>query len=164
MAVSSNRTNIPIPGAWDPNENCEKIELLLKLIHRAYDKIETALGSAIKTIFPNATWNLFWKLILSDHPVIFRSTINQIFAIQEDLPSQLQSSQLDSFASYFEGVKYNGLKTSSPCESINSDIRHLKNEPPIVIFHFLEVLGFSGCLDLLDNTCSIKIMIVNYCK
>lgn len=56
------------------------------------------------------------------------------------------------FCRFFEGVKDNGLISSSPWESINSDIRKMKAEHLIKVFHLLEIIGYNRCIDLLNIT------------
>lgn len=174
MIVSSNRTNIPIAWSWSPSENEESIIMLLNLIKNVNEHIETiisdegqALKAAISKVFPNAVhklcaWHIakgikneqmkkmFWMLIRSDHPVIFQSIIKKIFEMFGDAPSILSNGRIEMFSRYFEGIKSNDIITSSPCESINAEIRHLKTEIPMKVFHHLEVIGYNRCLDLLN--------------
>lgn len=161
--------------SWGPSENEESIEILLNLIKDVNENIEiiisdegTALKDAIKKIFPKAihklcAWHIakgikneqlkkiFWMLIRSDHPVIFQSLIKRLFKISQDgTPSILANGRIEMFSRYFEGTKSNDIITSSPCESIKSDIRLLKTEIPMKVFHHLELIGYNRCLDLLN--------------
>ena len=174
MIVSSNRTNIPIGWAWGPSEDEETITLILELVKEVNDKIETvisdegtALKSAVSKVFPKANhklcaWHIskniankqvreiFWCLIRADHPIIFQTLMSKLFKESNDFPQLLKNGKMGMFSRFFEGVKENGIITSSPCESINADIRSLKDKMPLTIFHFLETIGFNRCLDLLD--------------
>ena len=174
MVVSSNRTNIPIGWSWGPSESEESIKIILKLIKEVNQNIETiisddgtALKAAIKEIFPNSVhklcaWHvsntitdpkvkkIFWQLLRADHPLIFQSLLSNLFQISGDSPSILANGRIGMFARFFEGVKQNDIISSSPCESINSEIRKYKTEMPIKIFHYLEEIGYNRCLDLLD--------------
>lgn len=181
MCVSSNRTNIPLGWAWGPEEDEETVKLILNLIKETNDEIETiisdegkAIKSAIKEVFPNVihkfcAWHIakqisdkgvrqiFWSLLRADHPLIFQDLIRQLCEMHKDnLPEILSkiysSGKINIFCRFFEGVKENELITSSPCESINSEIRKLKTEMPLRVFHFLEIIGFNRCLDLVNLT------------
>ena len=90
---------------------------------------------------------MFWMLLRSDHSVIFQSIIK---ISQDGMPNILSYGRIEMFSRYFEGTKSNDIITSSPCESINADIRHLKTEIPMKVFHHLELIGYNRCLDLLN--------------
>ena len=175
MIVSSNRTNIPIGWAWGPNEDADTVKLILKLIKEIKDDIETiisdegtAIKAVVKEVFPDSNhkycaWhvakeisdqrvkNIFWLLLRAEHRIIFQDLISKLYQISgENIPSVLKNGRIGMFARFFEGVKENDLVTSSPCESVNAEIRKLKTEMPIKIFHHLETIGFNRCLDLLD--------------
>ena len=174
MVVSSNRTNIPIGWSWGPSENEETIRIVLNLIKDINENIETiisdegtALKSVINDVFPNAihkfcAWHIsknisnheirqiFWQLLRSDHPLIFQCLMCKLYQIGGDIPKLLDNGRIGMFSRYFEGVKENELITSSPCESINAEISKLKTETPIKIFHYLEMIGYNRCIDLLN--------------
>lgn len=183
MIVSSNRTNIPIGWAWGPNEDADTVRLILKLIKEIKDDIETiisdegtAIKAVVKEVFPDSNhkycaWhvakeisdqrvkNIFWLLLRAEHRIIFQDLISKLYQISgENTPSVLKNGRIGMFARFFEGVKENDLITSSPCESINAEIRKLKTEMPLKIFHHLETIGFNRCLDLL----SLKTKITPY--
>ena len=174
MIVSSNRTNIPIGWSWGPSENEESIKLILDLIKNVNPDIETiisdegtALKAAISEIFPKAihkfcawhvskkitdkqTKKIFWELLRADHQVIFQALLVELFKHDGDAPNLLANGRVGMFARFFEGVKDNDIITSSPCESINSEIRKYKTEIPIKIFHYLELIGYNRCIELLN--------------
>lgn len=91
-------------------------------------------------------------LIRADHPLIFQSIMCKLFQVRVSMPALITDGRISMFCRYFEDIKDNGLITSSPCESINSDIRKKKAEPLIKVFHFLEIIGYNRCIDLLNIT------------
>lgn len=150
MIVSSNRTNIPIGWSWGPSESEESIKIILKLITEVNQNIETiisndgiALKAAIKEDFPKSIHKLCAWHISNTIP------LSNLFQISGDSSSILANGHIGMFSRFFEGVKQNDI-SSSPCESINSDIRKYKTEMHIKIFHYLEEIGYNRCLNLLS--------------
>lgn len=149
--------------------------MILNLIKKINPDIKTiisdegqALKSAIKSVFPNAihklcAWhisklisdaeirNIFWKMVKADHPLLFQFYLIKLREhLNNSLPDLLKTIKWEAFSVFFESVMTNGLNTSSPVESINADIRHMKTLPPMKVFHQLEIIGFQRCKDLLD--------------
>ena len=138
MAVSSNRTNIPLGWSWGPTECEDCIKLILELIKKVNDKIETiisdmgsALKAAISEVFPNAVhkfcaWHIsksisnqdvkkiFWLLLRADHPIIFQNLLHHLLTIGGDLSKVMSNKRLGIFSRFFEGAKENDIITSSP--------------------------------------------------
>lgn len=176
MAVSSNRTNIPLGWAFGPKEDKATTRMILNLIRKVNPKIETIISddspsikAAITEVFPFAkqlrcAWHIsihifskiiksaFWRLIKADHPDKYRKIFDELNEEDEKhLREIMDNSGFTESARFFEGgINSQGDVTSSPCESVNSDIRKLKTDHPIKVSHYLELIGYNRCLDLLD--------------
>lgn len=173
MTVSSNRTNIPLGWAFGPSENQFTISLILELIKEVQPDIKTIIsddGTALKvsiaTIFPESqhklcAWHLakkittqelrdaFWSLVRADHPDTYNNIIQQLSPDnQKQLLTIIEDTGYGYFDKFFQVTESCGINTSSPCESVNSEIRHLKQSMPIIVSHYLEMIGYNRCLDL----------------
>lgn len=174
MTISGNRTNIPLAWAWGPKDNNDAYSLVLSLLRQANPKLLTfisnekaALFYSINLFFPRAinkfspyhlikgvsnleAKNLLWQLFNMEHPDQFRTLkdgIQRKFTqVYNDV---IANKEFLHFAPFFNhGPVVNGLKAPSPAESMNALLLPFRDKEPIEVFHFLEVYGYSQCLNL----------------